>query len=99
MSEENLTKQGNACVGSSGLLATLRKSEEHERLFGNQHAELLKQAADEIERQAKAMSDALWHLQNGVLNPMANTACKRMNLDMACELLANTKLTDPKNSV
>lgn len=43
-------------VGSDGLLAALRASADAERAFGNLHADLLTQAADTIEMQAKAIA-------------------------------------------
>lgn len=41
-------KPETVAVGSDGLLDALRASADAEKAFGNQHAELLTQAADEI---------------------------------------------------
>lgn len=43
-------------MSAQTLLAQIRKSADAERAFGNQHAELLTQAADTIEKQAKAIA-------------------------------------------
>jgi hypothetical protein len=50
----------------------------------------MRDAAAEIDRLRETMTKALTQIQNGVINPMANPACKMRNLREVCDLLANT---------
>lgn len=56
MNTNELPTPENRRLVSSDLLAALRASADAERAFGNQHAELLTQAANALEKQAKAIA-------------------------------------------